>query len=212
VEALSRAAAPRHRFDLLPLLPPSTPQDDDVTDPKFLPTFAGWLRTMGEDVLSLANLLESAEAPEPFRQVSAEALQYLLRAADLIPEGLEPLGYLEVAFAFRVLAERALLEHPELAEPGAEGRVPRLAADATLVAEFLGDDLPHFLQLALAPAASTRAGRAATDLLTDDELRGSALREAREWVELSGAPDLADGSEELVKIGSFFRTRLRRAS
>lgn len=181
-------------------------------DPKFLPAFAGWLRSMGEDVLSLANLLESSEAPEPFRRVSAEALQYLLRAADLIPEGLEPLGYLEVAFAFRVLAERALLEHPELAGPGAEGRVPRLAADAALVAEFLGDDLPYFARLTLDPAASTRAGRAAPELLSDDELRATALREAREWVELSGAPELADGGEELVKIGSFFRTRLRRAS
>jgi hypothetical protein len=181
-------------------------------DPKFLPAFAGWLRAMGEDVLSLANLLESLETPEPVRQVSAEALQYLLRASDLIPEGLEPLGYLEVAFAFRLLGERALLDHPELAEPGAEGRVPRLAADAALVAEFLGDDLPLFAQLALDPAASTRAGHAAPELLTDDELRASALREAREWVERSGAPELADGSEELVKIGAFFRTRLRRAS
>jgi uncharacterized membrane protein YkvA (DUF1232 family) len=114
-------------------------------DPKFLPVFAGWLRTMGEDVLSLANLLDSPEAPEAFRSVSAEALHYLLRSADLIPEGLEALGYLE-------------------------------------------------------------------ELLTDDELRAAVLRDAREWAELYRAPELGDGREEIVKIASFFRTRLRRAS
>jgi hypothetical protein len=178
-------------------------------DPKFLPAFAGWLRTLGEDVLSLANLLEAPEAPEPFRLVAAEALQLLLRTAELIPEGLEPLGYLEGAFAFRVLAQRALQTHPELAEHGVEGRVARLAADVALVAEFLGDDLPRFEQLTLAPAATTRAGRAAPDVLVDEELRGALLRDAREWVELSRMPELADGREELVKIGSFFRTRLR---
>jgi hypothetical protein len=181
-------------------------------DPKFLPAFAGWLRAMGEDVLSLANLLESAEAPEPFRLVSAESLQWLLRSADLIPEGLETLGYLEGAFAFRVLARRTLLGHPELAEPGAGGRVSRLGADAALVAEFLGDDLPRFEGLALAPAASTRAGRPARDVLTDDELRAALLGDARDWVELYRAPELGDGRDELVKISSFFRTRLRRSS
>jgi hypothetical protein len=181
-------------------------------DPKFLPVFAGWLRTMGEDVLSLANLLDSPEAPEAFRSVSAEALHYLLRSADLIPEGLEALGYLEGAFALRVLAQRTLATHPELAELGAEGRVPRLGADAALVGEFLGDDLPRFAELVLAPAASTHQGRAALDLLTDDELRAAVLRDAREWAELYRAPELGDGREEIVKIASFFRTRLRRAS
>jgi hypothetical protein len=181
-------------------------------DPKLLPAFAHWLHTLGEDVLALAHLLESPDASEPFREVSAEALHYLLNLGDLIPEGLEALGYLEGAFAFRLLAQRALVGHPELAEAGAEGRVLRLAADAALVAEFLADDLPRFEALVLAPPATTRAGRAARDLLTDDALRGAVLSEAREWVELHRSPELADGPEELVKIGSFFRTRLRRAS
>jgi hypothetical protein len=181
-----------------------------MMDPKFLPTFAGWLRTMGEDVLSLANQLESSEAPEPFRRVSAEALQFLLRSAELIPDGLEAFGYLEAAFAFRVLAGHALDDHPELGEPGAEGRVSRLAADRGLVAEFLGEDTARFEALALAPAATTRAGRSAADVLTDDALRAEVLRDAREWVEHYRAPELGDGREELVKIGAFFRTRLRR--
>jgi hypothetical protein len=180
-------------------------------DLKFLPTFAGWLRTMGEDVLSLAHQLESSDAPEPFRRVSAEALQFLLRSAALIPDGLEAFGYLEAAFAFRVLARHSLDDHPELAELGAEGRVARLGTDARLVAEFLGEDMARLEALALAPAATTRAGRGAADVLTDEELRAEVLRDAREWVEHYRAPAIGDGREELVKIGSFFRTRLRRA-
>jgi hypothetical protein len=182
-----------------------------LTDPKFLPAFSGWLRVMGEDVLSLANLLDAPEAPVPFRRAAAEALNGLLRLVALVPEGIESLGYLEGAFAFRVIAERALAESPEPVDAAADGRVPRLAADAALVAEFLGDDTARFRELWLAPAASTLAGRASSELLEDEALRHAVQREAREWVELYHAPELGDGPEELVKIEAFFRTRLRRA-
>ena len=43
-----------------------------MTDPNYLAVFSGWLRVMGEDVLSLANLLETPDAPLPFRHASAE--------------------------------------------------------------------------------------------------------------------------------------------
>ncbi len=190
---------------------------------------------MGEDVLSLANLLEASDAPLPFRQASAESLQYLLRSAGLIPEGLEALGYLEGAFAFRVIAQRALVEPAEGSEvepsegsevepsegsevepseggkvEPAQGRVPRLAADVELIAEFLGEDMPGLYERALAPSATTRAGRAAAELLEDDELRGATLRDARQWVERYRAPELRASDEELVKLRSFFRTRLSR--
>ncbi len=177
-----------------------------MMEQKFLPTFAGWLGALGEDVLSLANLLSSPEAPEPFRLVSAQALESLLRAAELIPEGLENLGYLEQAFIFRLLARRAVSESPEL---GSEGRVPRLAAEAEWVDAFIADDLAALSELAFVEA---RRGRPAGQLLEDEEARAEVLREARAWVEGYRAPELGDGAEELVKLRAFFRTRLRRAS
>jgi len=179
---------------------------------QFLPAFAGWLHTLGEDVLSLAHLLESPEAPAPYRRASAEALSYLLRTAELIPEGIEDLGYLEVAFAFRAVARRALAEAEDAGEGSLEGRVPRLAAEAALVVDFLEDDIAPFWEMVFAPAALAHAGRPAADLLEDAELRGTTLKHARTWVERYHAPEPSAGQEELVKIRAFFRTRLRRAS
>ena len=237
-----------------------------------LTAFSGWLRTLGEDVLGLANLLETPALPAPVQRASAESLHYLLRAADLIPEGLEDLGYLEVAFAFRAISRRALDDArnppPELsvaegatppgelapdldlpaAEPGdgadaaepqtaeaeqhqpiepfetlgtesaasetqpweTEGRVPRLAADVELIADFLGDDLGLFYAAVFNPAATTRGGLSAADLLQSPEPRSITLAEARRWVERHHGLELSDGKEEFVKIRSFFRTRLRR--
>jgi hypothetical protein len=184
-----------------------------LTEPKFLAAFSGWLRALGEDVLSLAHLLGTPEAPMPYRLAAARALHGWLRLTELVPEGIEALGYLEGAFAFRViadaaLAERAATDSPETGE--ADGRVRRLAADAPLVAEFLGDDLPPFRERWLSPEATTRAGRPASALLEDDALRHDVQREVREAVQLYQAPELGDGPEELVKIEAFFRTRIRR--
>jgi hypothetical protein len=181
-----------------------------MMDPKFAAAFSTWLRALGEDVLSLAQLLGTPEAPVPSRLAAAQALHGWLRLVEIVPEGIEALGYLEGAFAFRVIAERALADSPEPAEGAVDGRVRRLAADAALVAEFLGDDLPRLRERWLAPEATTRAGRPASALLEDDALRHDVQRELREWVEQYHAPELGDGPEELVKIEAFFRTRSRR--
>jgi hypothetical protein len=181
-------------------------------DPRFLPLFSGWLRTIGEDVLSLSNRLQSADTPGPFRLASAEALQYVLRSAELIPEGLEELGYLEVAFAFRVLAQRTIRDNPELVAGAPETRLVRLGEEADAIAEFLAEDMPLLTEASLAPAATTYRGVAAAALLDDDERLAEVLAEARAWAEAYQPPEPSEGAEELIKIRSFFRTRLRRAS
>lgn len=182
-----------------------------MTDPKFLAAFSGWLRAMGDDALALAGVLDAPDAPLAHRRAAAEALQGLARLVPLIPEGIEALGYLEGAFGFRVIAERALADDPELGAGPADGRVPRLAADSALIAEFLGDDMARLRERWLAPEASTHDGRAASEVLDDGALRVDVQREAREWVQRYQAPALGDGPEELVKIEAFFRTRLARA-
>jgi hypothetical protein len=180
-------------------------------DPNLLPIFSGWLRTLSEDVLSLANRLEASDTPTPLRTASAEALQYLLRSADLVPDGLEDLGYLETAFAFRLIARRALAGEAGVGEASSDAvaRFRRLSDEAERIAELLGGELAAFSEFCLTPAASTFRGTPAQALLEDAERRSAVLGEARAWAESYRAPELADGAEELVKIRSFLATRAR---
>jgi hypothetical protein len=237
------------------------------TDSRFLPTFSGWLSGMAGEVQALGRVLEAQAASEPVRRASAEGLNYVLRSFDLIPEGLEALGYLDDLFAIRVLAQRASQTparrptESESSEPEAgssedggwsvrasggpdedEGVVPasesseqpggtlpsassaelswddgdesgtltRLAAEAELVAEFLGEDFALLEQLVFAPGATEAKGRSVEDLLQDPDLRVAALTEIRAWAQGYQPPELASGDEELVKLRSFFGTKLRR--
>lgn len=189
------------------------------SEARFLRTFQSWLDAMGSEVGALGELLESTEAPTALRGASAASVAYLLRSFAIIPEGLEPLGYLDDLFVFRALAERAALEDPEATSFDATGTVARLAAEAELVAEFLGEDYPRLQAAAFGAEAASVAepsgpahaeGRHAEALLKDPELCAAALGEARAWAESYRAPELNHGAEELVKLGSFFRTKLER--
>ena len=165
---------------------------------------------MGDEALALGVLLERPELSEPLRQTSAEAINYLLRSLELIPAGVEDLGYLEVLFAFRALAQRVVQAHPGLATVDAGGRIGQLASEADRVREFLEADFPRLRELVEQPAATTAKGRSAADLLNDADARAAALEDLRAWVASYSAPEFGSGPEELVKLASFMRTRLRQ--
>jgi uncharacterized membrane protein YkvA (DUF1232 family) len=247
-------------------------------DSKFLPTFSGWLSGMAAEVQALGRILEAPGSSEPLRRASAEGLNYVLRSFDLIPDGLEALGYLDDLFAIRALAQRASQTEPEpvvaeresaddetegseaggwsvrtseaadeeeedgsaLVDGSSEqasanseldggsvrasgssagaswnsgdeaGTLTRLAEEANVVAEFLGDDFALLEQLVFSPSATEAKGRSVEDLLQDADLRVAALTEIRAWAQGYQPPELAAGEEELVKLRSFFGTKLRR--
>src|ERR1041384_802808 len=72
-----------------------------------LDTFPEWLRPLGADALDLSKILASNEAPDAARRLVAGGLNYLFKSLDLIPDGIEDLGYLDDAFVFRVAAAAA---------------------------------------------------------------------------------------------------------
>src|SRR3984957_17956740 len=110
-------------------------------DSRFLEMFPSWLRSLGEDAAALG-LIAEGDAPEGVRRYVVAGLNYLFKSLDLIPDGIDDLGFLDDAFVLRVAAALARAESPAAA-PAAEGTVDvlgRLADDARAVKEFLGDD------------------------------------------------------------------------
>jgi uncharacterized membrane protein YkvA (DUF1232 family) len=75
---------------------------------KYLDVFAGWLRTLGEDAEKLGGLLEGEGVAQPARESIAGGLNYLFKSLDLIPDGIDDIGYLDDAFVLRVAADLAV--------------------------------------------------------------------------------------------------------
>jgi hypothetical protein len=181
-------------------------------------SFAAWLGQLGNDTEAHCRLLEQADVPDGARKLAAESLNHLLHSVDLIPEGVEALGYLEHVFAFRALAERALRDDPRLAAADPSGTLARLNDEAGELALFLGDEDHARLRSWAVRNARMARGRQLQELLRDaasdapdaENARAAALEEARAWAHAYRTPSFGTGEQDLTKLRAFLKTRLAR--
>src|SRR3954463_3272319 len=113
---------------------------------KFLDAFGGWLRSLGVDAQRLADALANPDVPASARQAAASGLNYLFKKLDLIPDGIDDIGYLDDAFVLRVAAELALQEDVGDLEPDGVRVLNRLANDVDTVRDFLDKDFTRLLE------------------------------------------------------------------
>jgi hypothetical protein len=196
IESESEAAAAR------------TPSDADLQK-----AFLAWLAGLGGEARELAALLAREDAPPPLRRFAAETLNQLLYAVDLIPEGIEGLGYLEALFGFRLLARELSEAEPDSVSADPHGTVRRLSSEADLVRAFLGDeDQQRLLALAHLQGEKRARGRSLAELLELPEAQSAAIEDVQSWAEQYRPPQFGSGSHDLVRLLSFLRTRVRRAT
>ena len=86
-------------------------------DSNHLDSFAAWLHGLGDDAEQLGTVVASEAASEAARAHAAGGLNYLFKTLDLIPDGIDDIGYLDDAFVLRVAAELALQEDVGELEP-----------------------------------------------------------------------------------------------
>ncbi|GMV16738.1 MAG: DUF1232 domain-containing protein [Polyangiaceae bacterium] len=171
-------------------------------DSRCLEAFPTWLRTLGEDARALAALVENESAPAAVRKSSAAALNYLFKSLDLIPDGIEDLGFIDDAFVFRVAASRAG------AGDAADPVVSRLAADTGLIRDFLGDDFSRLEAYVAGLGGTASRGRTVDDILADASVLAVFVREVRTWADGYKEPAFQRDAKNLVKLKSFLCAKL----
>jgi uncharacterized membrane protein YkvA (DUF1232 family) len=181
-----------------------------MADPndQYLEAFAGWLRELADDARALAAALEVDAAPEATRRGCAVALNYLFKSVDLIPDGIEDLGFLDDAFVARIAAEAALEASPEARELPELRVLARLAEEAALVREFLGDAAARLATYVAALDSVAVRGRTADLVLGDAAARAALVGEVRAWAESYRAPTFARDEKNLVKLRAFLDVKL----
>ena len=171
-------------------------------DSRYLDAFPSWLRSLGEDALSLAEVIANDEVSEDLRRSAAGALSYLFKSLDLIPDGIEDLGFLDDAFVFRVAARLAR-------EAGGESEVvSKLAADAELISEFLADDYPRLERFVTGLGKSVARGRSVDEIIASASVRSAFLGDVRGWAAAYVFPSFERDAKNLVKLRAFLGTKL----
>lgn len=171
-----------------------------------LDTFPEWLRALATDASDLSRLLTSASAPESVRRYVTGGLNYLFKSLDLIPDGIEDLGYLDDAFVLRVAASLAIAGAPALKEESPS--LARLAADAKLVHELLGKDYDRLERYVKGLTKGAARGRTVDEIIGDDQVRSGFLNEVAGWAASYAAPSFSRDEKNLVKLQSFLSAKL----
>jgi uncharacterized membrane protein YkvA (DUF1232 family) len=171
-----------------------------------LDTFPTWLKTLATDVNELSALLREEGLSEAQRRHLAGSVNYLFKSLDLIPDGIEDLGYIDDAFVLRVAA--ALAQAEQKLPEGSTGS--RLASEAKLVADFLEGDYARLETYVKGLSKGAARGRTVDDIINNNEVRDALLGEVAGWVAAYEAPTFTREERTLVKLRSFLDTKLPR--
>ena len=176
---------------------------------KYLDTFPGWLRTLGEDAESLGSLLEEDDGlPESARESVAGGLNYLFKSLDLIPDGIDDIGFLDDAFVIRVAADLAAREDSGNVTGDKLKALAELSNDCEVIREFLGDDYGRLESYVRGLRRGAARGRSVSDILNDKEIRGELLSDVRGFSKSYSAPSFAREEKNLIKLRAFFDAKL----
>jgi uncharacterized membrane protein YkvA (DUF1232 family) len=172
---------------------------------KYLETFPAWLASLSADVQTLCQAASTSASPEAAIVVFG-GLNYVFKSLDLIPDGIDDLGYLDDAFVVRVAARQACA----LGLAQSDGGVQKLAADAEMVEAFLGADyarLDAYVQALIQDSNAVR-GRTAHAIASDEALRSSFINELRAWSEQYQTPSFDKQPKTLAKLRAFLGAKL----
>jgi len=169
---------------------------------RFLDAFPGWLKQLGDDARALVALIGTPDLPDAARRRVAGALNYLFKSLDLIPDGIEDLGFIDDAFVLRVAADG------EGADADSTGTLPRLSGEAELVREFLGDDYSRLESYVAGLDKTSARGRSVDEILGDETVRSEFVREVKVWADGYAPPSFARDPKNLVKLRSFLTAKL----
>jgi Protein of unknown function (DUF1232) len=176
----------------------------DLDSPKYLETFPAWLASLPADVQTLASAAETSVSEAS--TLAFGGLNYVFKSLDLIPDGIDDLGYLDDAFVLRVAARQACL----LGLGPSDAGMQKLALEAETVEAFLGSDysrLDAYVQ-ALTLDSNAVRGRTARAITSDEALRSSFMNELRAWSAQYQTPSFDKQPKTLAKLRAFLSAKL----
>jgi len=172
---------------------------------KYLETFSGWLQTLGADAEQLSAVLGHENVPRPAREAAAGGINYLFKSLDLIPDGIDDIGYLDDAFVLRVAARMAEATNPGEA---AVQSVNRLAGEAQVVEEFLDICYERLEKYVAGLRTGAARGRTVREILDDEATREDFLSDVAGFNSSYEAPGFSRDRKNLIKLRAFLDAKL----
>jgi uncharacterized membrane protein YkvA (DUF1232 family) len=175
---------------------------------RYLDTFPTWLKELGRDAAALSQVLEARDAPRPTLELVAGGLNYLFKSLDLIPDGIDDIGYLDDAFVLRVAAELAQREDLSTVKSADVATMGRLAEENDTVRSFLDVDYERLERYVMGLRSAAARGRRVGEILDQDAVRSAFLSDVSGFNASYDAPSFTREEKTLIKLRAFFDAKL----
>ena len=179
-------------------------------DARYFEAFPDWLRSLADDAVALAGLLTAESTPTPARRALAGGLTYLFKSLDLVPDGIDDIGYMDDAFVLRLAAKEASTVDGAAAAD-LKGVLTRLAGDVATIEAFLGDSFPRLVGYVHELGKGAARGRTVEEVVADANVRKELASEIHAFAKGYAAPSFTRDEKTLVKLRSFLDARLPAA-
>lgn len=178
-----------------------------MSSDRYLEIFPEWLRTLGADVAVLSAALSDEAAPEGARRAIAGALNYVFKSVDLIPDGIDDIGYIDDAFVMRVASAQSVAAG---LSAEAHGAIASLASECEAVKDFLGGDFARLDRYVTGLQKGAARGRSVDDIVAKPGVREELLSDTRAFSREYAQPSFNRDERTLIKLRAFFDARLPR--
>ncbi|HEX7663238.1 MAG TPA: YkvA family protein [Polyangiaceae bacterium] len=177
---------------------------EPANDARFLEMFPAWLSTLGEDANNLGKLVTEDGQDDDVKRYVVGGLNYLFKSLDLIPDGIDDIGFLDDAFVLRVSAHLAVAEKPEAKNATLE----RLAEDAKPLKEFMGEDYDRLETYVKGLKKGAARGRTVDEVMDSTETRNAFAHEVTAWSQEYQSPSFTRDPKTLIKLKAFLNAKL----
>ena len=177
---------------------------------RYFEAFPTWLRTLADDAVGLAGLITAESTPDTARRNLVGGLTYLFKSLDLVPDGIDDIGYLDDAFVMR-LAARDAAAQDGATKADLKGTLERLSGDVALIEAFLGDDFARLEAYVKDLGKGAARGRTVDDIMQKADVRKEFVGDIHGFAKSYAAPSFTRDEKTLVKLKAFLAARLPAA-
>ncbi len=177
----------------------------DASSREALNSLPEWLRSLADDLTAVAGLLKNNKHPEPLRLWMAGAVGYVFKSVDLIPDGIDDLGFLDDAFVLRIAAARAIEKAGAAPAP-----LPQLADGVALIKKLLGSDFARLDDFVSGLRIAVVRGKSPSDIVQDSAVAAQVCDEVATFARGYKAPPFLQDERTLIKLKSFLSTKLAK--
>lgn len=168
-----------------------------------------WLTSLADDIQAFVKLMEDERFPAETRQQAAGVINYIFKSVDLIPDGIDDIGFLDDVMTMRLCASVLDIGAIETVDSGLAAKLKALGEGSQPIREILGEDIhQRFGSYAAGLSAGSARGRSVAQILSSPDKLREVQMEANNFSREYSAPQIENRDRTLIKLKAFLDTRL----